>query len=132
MSIRGEIKHRNRARQINDFSGILLHRNITPSDIDLFIDLNGKAIIVGEGKLVGANLTIGQKIMIQNLCGGFNGPAIGIVWFHDEYNFENDVNVGQCAVSHVYFNGSWHDEKRTVIDVVSSFLKYCEKLGVSI
>ena len=68
MSERGVIECRERARQINDFSG-LRFGNITPTDIDGFIDFNNKVFIWFELKYINARtLQTGQKLALERLC----------------------------------------------------------------
>lgn len=66
---RGVIRNIGRAKQLNDFSGLLRPRNITPTDIDGLIDYNGKAFIYLEGKVKGKNLSSekGQKMALENV-----------------------------------------------------------------
>lgn len=66
---RGVIRNIGRAKQLNDFSGLLRPRNITPTDIDGLIDYGGKAFVYIEGKVKGKNLSEekGQKMALENV-----------------------------------------------------------------
>lgn len=66
---RGVIKNESRAKQLNNFKGLLRPRNITPTDIDGLIDYSGKAFIYIEGKVKGKLLSEekGQKLALENV-----------------------------------------------------------------
>ena len=64
---RGEIKHKDRARQLLMFSGMIRRRGITPTDLDGIIDYNGKAFVLLEGKFHGAPFLKGQKLALENI-----------------------------------------------------------------
>ena len=100
MSERGKIKHECRAQQINDFSGILRRRNITPTDIDGAYDLSGRAFIFLEGKYSRKFMDYGQKCFYVNLCNAIRPlPAIVIVYDHFVSNCKEEVNVIDKEVS---------------------------------
>lgn len=66
---RGVIRNIGRAKQLNDFSGLLRPRNIRPTDIDGLIDYSGKAFLYIEGKVKGKHLSDekGQKMALENV-----------------------------------------------------------------
>jgi len=101
---RGVIVNRARKQQINDFSGLIRQRNITPTDIDGVIDYGGKSFIYMEGKFQDAPLPTGQRKAIEaivrshikSLCN-----CIAIVFTHSQ-PAEFDVNVAECVVTEIY------------------------------
>lgn len=131
---RGVIKDKLRATQVNSFCGMSLRRNITPTDIDGFIDYSGKAFIILEGKYMDAELPIGQRKALSNLANALdkaNCPVMVIVYIHTE-PIENDVVVKDCIVSQVYWNKKWHRLKnnRKVLDLIKSFEQFYEFIGL--
>lgn len=66
---RGVIRNVARAKQLNNFKGLLRPRNITPTDIDGLLDYSGKAFIYIEGKVKGKLLSEekGQKLALENV-----------------------------------------------------------------
>lgn len=95
--------------QFHDFTGLTLPGGIRPSDIDLFLELNGKAVFAGEGKKVGSPLTTGQRRSMESIADNYekNG-GLGV-----SFVYEHNTPVGQyvivkdCFVRDVYFHGSW-------------------------
>lgn len=86
LSQRGEIRYLERLRQVLSFTGMERHRRITPTDIDGFIDYNGRSFVFLEGKEVGRELGYGQRLMLENLvtrsdAGGCS--SIAILFSHD-------------------------------------------------
>ena len=58
---RGKIRNENHAKQLNDFSGLLRRRGITPTDIDGLIDYSGRAFIHWKGNTPIPNYRWGKK-----------------------------------------------------------------------
>lgn len=92
---RGVIRNIGRARQLNDFSGLLRPRNITPTDIDGLIDYGGRAFIYLEGKVKGKNLSEekGQKMALENVIlshWAAQHPSALILY---EHNVPVDISV---------------------------------------
>lgn len=67
MSARGIIRNEDRAKQINDFSGLRFERGITPTDVDGLIDFNNKQFILFEVKYGAAPLPDGQRMALERL-----------------------------------------------------------------
>jgi len=132
---KGVIKYRKRALQVNDFSGLVRHRGITPTDIDGYIEYNGVAFLFMEGKHKNAAECYGQKLAFKHLVDAINGTekiACAIVYIHETHSYE-DVDVSTCLVSEVYWKGMWFSEnKRTVIEFIESFEQYARDQGLKI
>ena len=113
---RGKIIHRERAKQINDFSGLRFD-NITPTDIDGIIEYKGKKYIIIELKLVGAEeLPFGQKLALERMCDDFvsaGKEAVVLVGVHDTKP-EEDVDVASCDVVLVRRNKKWRPPKMKI------------------
>ena len=113
-SIRGKIYNRKRATQILSFENLVLHRNITPTDIDGFIDFKGNAFVYMDAKLYGIELSIGQRIAYENVVkshekGGNKSCAI---IFRHNIPVEHEILCYKEYVDEFYWkseNGfAWH------------------------
>lgn len=118
---RGKIQNRKLAIQINDFSGLRFN-NITPTDIDGFIEYKGKLFIFIEVKLESAKIPFGQKLALERVAGSCNKPSIVIIGRHK--NTEGDIEVGSCIVSEVRLKNKWINtsKKPTVKEVIEWFV----------
>jgi hypothetical protein len=127
---RGEIKYKSRAAQFNNFSKLKRMRNITPTDIDGFLDYGGRFFIFLEGKSEGRELEKGQRMALENLVKGLargKSPAIAIVYEHN-IDPPNEVWAESCNVREVFclFNGNfvwrkYEKGKYDVLEVVEFF-----------
>ena len=103
--MRGKIKHRERSRQINDFSNLALPYNITPTDIDGLIEYRNEKYIFFEVKYRDAPMPYGQKLALERLVADTSmgrKKAIAIVCEHDVHDTADDVDVSQTFVREVY------------------------------
>ena len=133
MNQRGKILHPDRARQINDFSG-LLYGKITPTDLDGVIEYHGKAYVFLEIKYDNTELPLGQKIAIERLVKDTsNGgkKSIAIIAEHNVFNTKENIPVAECDVRQVYLycEKRWREPK-TQINVkqcIDGFIKHVDK-----
>lgn len=132
---KGVIKFQDRARQLNDFSGLVRMRGITPTDIDGFIDYNSNAFLFLEGKYYTAETPIGQRRSYESLCDTINKTgklACAIIYTHKVPVIE-DVKVSKCQVSEVYWGKRWHIEaRRTVEEFIDAYEEYAQSLAYRI
>jgi hypothetical protein len=112
---RGVIKNKGRGKQINNFVGLKRQRNITPTDIDGFIDYAGNAFIYFEGKVSGNELPYGQKLALQAAVKSHwkaGNPCIAIIYEHDVPE-HLEIMVHECTVKNLYCLNhkgySWED-----------------------
>lgn len=109
--IRGEIKHRDRAKQIISYARLERMRKITPTDIDGFIDYNGNAFIYMDAKLNGKEIDFGQKRAFENLIkshGKAEHPSCAIIFRHNT-SVGQDIMAHECYVDNYYCNMKWND-----------------------
>ncbi len=106
---RGVIRNREFARQIKDFSGLKFGQ-ITPTDIDGFMDFGDRLFVVIEGKYAGSMLKTGQRLALERLVDACHCPprriAVAIVVDHFD-DAEADVNYAACTVRSMRWNGKW-------------------------
>jgi len=105
----GVIRNREFARQIKDFSGLRFGQ-ITPTDIDGFMDFGDRLFIVIEGKHSGTMLKTGQRLALERLVDACHCPprriAVAIVIDHFDES-EHDVDYSKCSVRTMRWNGKW-------------------------
>lgn len=127
---RGKIQFRDRARQINDFSG-LRYGNITPTDIDGFIEYHNNAMVFYEIKYGNKKVPYGQELSFMRLADNnqkAGTPSTVLVCRHNISDPEQDVNVAETIVSDIYYAGRWYEDgTRTAKQVTDSFLQFAEK-----
>lgn len=111
MSERGVIRNRAFAQQIKDFSG-LRFGNITPTDIDGFMDFGDRLFVVIEGKHAGASLSTGQRMALERLVDACHTPprriASCLIVDHYEAN-SDDVDYANTVVRTMRWNGQWRN-----------------------
>lgn len=107
---RGEILHRNRIKQIIEFSG-MRWGNITPTDIDGVIEYHNIGWVWIEVK--GANIAVprGQKLAMERFVvdvSNGNKQGVAIVSTHHENDANKNILLSKCDVSE-YF---WSEKKK--------------------
>lgn len=132
MSIRGKMSYRERGRQINDFSGLVFERNITPTDIDAMIDFAGKLFVYIELKYGNAPMPPGQRRALEAAVKSHNAAknkAFAILARHTVENPEDDVDVSIVMVDSYYNGKSWRPplEPLTVREAVDAIKQKCEE-----
>jgi hypothetical protein len=129
----GIIKHRARAKQINDFSG-LQYEKITPTDLDGFIDFDDRLFIFLEGKFVATPVQRGQQLAIDRLCDAAHNPphryAFAIIADHQSPP-EEDIDFSSITVRSIRRDGAWRRpllDGMTVRTAIDRMIAYVENL----
>jgi hypothetical protein len=139
MDERGVIKNRALKNQVADMSG-LRWGNITPTDIDAFLDFGDKLFVLIEGKFGGAVVQQGQMLAIQRLCDSAHYPPrrFSFAIIADHYTPDgNDIDFANMIVRTVRFNGKWispaqsNSSLRTVIDKLKAYVDNKTRLRVA-
>ena len=121
------VKHRERAKQIIDFTG-LQWDTITPTDIDGLIEYKNKAMVFIEFKYNDAQMPKGQELALQWLADdsqkvGKEATVLECIHFVGDCN--DDVIAADAIVRRIYYKGKWYDDgKSTVKDKINSFISY--------
>jgi hypothetical protein len=113
----GVIVHRDRARQIIDFSGLRFGANITPTDIDGLIEYQNSAWIWIELKLQEAQCSGGQRLAYVRLCQDLQStgkPTIFIIASHAVEDTTQDIDAASTTVKEFYYLGKWHTPRETI------------------
>ena len=104
---RGVINHRERAKQIRDFSG-LRFGNITPTDIDALIEYKDKAYVIIEYKFGEAEVPTGQMIALERICDDLQNfkHTILIIARHNQ-SVEQDIDGANAIVEKYRWRKKW-------------------------
>lgn len=107
MAERGYYKSRAHARQLVTFQNMRFG-NITPTDIDVFMDFQNRLFIIGETKYGNADLPFGQRLAIERMCDSMHSPpnrwAVAFILHH---NTQGDIDVAETLVSAYRWNKEW-------------------------
>ncbi len=119
---RGLPRNREAAKQLFDFAA-LRWGNITPTDIDGFLEFHNAAFVYIEYKYKDTPLPGGQELAFKRAVDASSKPCILIHATHNSPP-EQDIDGANAIVVRVYWKGIWYpDGKRTVKEVVDYFLK---------
>lgn len=128
---RGIIRNRAYASQIRDFSGMRFG-NITPTDIDGFIEYHDKGYVFVESKYGQAKLPYGQRLALQRLIDSLNKvkPSLLIIASHMEGTNE-DIDMGKAIVTEYRSSGVWviPNSRITVYQIIKKFLNRIDEKG---
>ena len=129
---RGIYRNPDRGRQLLLFDG-MQYGNITPSDLDGYIEYKDKGWVWVEAKVAGAEVPIGQRLAMERFCndmGMAHKHAIAMVVEHSTEPWE-DVHLRDCIVRELYWNGErrWRKPYRriTAKQATDSFLQKLAK-----
>jgi hypothetical protein len=127
--MRGEIQNRGRARQLRNFSG-LRFGNITPTDIDGFIEFRDRLFVYIEAKLAGAELPAGQRLALERNCDAVEagGRVAAVLIVEHDTEPEDDIDVGPCAVREYRFKAHWQEpiSPTTCREAIERLLRFAE------
>jgi len=104
---RGMINHRERAKQLRDFSG-LRFGNITPTDIDGLIEYKDKAYVIIEYKFGEAEIPTGQMIALERICDDLQNfkHTILIIARHNQ-PVEKDIDCANAIAEKYRWRKKW-------------------------
>lgn len=114
------ITYKKRYKQLKNNTN-LRWGNITPTDIDAFIDFGNKTFVVIEYKLEGTEVEFGQRLALERIGENFNKPILIIIADHNTAA-EEEIDTGNCLVREFWWNGKWfNSHNRTVRNLIDSF-----------
>jgi hypothetical protein len=122
---RGAIHTPTRARQLHDFSGLRIG-NITPTDVDGFIDYQHKAFVFFELKFADNELPFGQRLALERVVDAIHRPELRATLLVAEHQHEPDemVDAAHCRMRSIYYQRKWHVCKDwTLVEMVRRFLR---------
>jgi hypothetical protein len=125
-NVRGEIRNREFATQVRNFSG-LRYGNITPTDIDGMIEYKNKLYIFIETKFGNAELPFGQRLAFERLCDDLQKvkPTLLIIASH---NSNGDIDVAKTTVTSYRYRGVWktQNQQRSTGELIAWFIASIE------
>ena len=105
------IRNSKQVRQTIDFTGIK-DGKIHPTDIDVVLEFNNKALILMEVKRINNKIPIGQRLVLERICNNWRtSKSIALYVTHNFKQDELDIPLQKCFVSGYYYNKKWYDVK---------------------
>jgi len=104
---RGLIRCKKHIKQICAFKG-MRWKNITPTDLDMFIDFGNKLFVFGETKLVGSPLSLGQRLSLERLCVACQSVGIDSMALFTEHNSHGEeIIMSETIVKEWFYKNKW-------------------------
>lgn len=132
MTERGVIRNRAAAQQLRDFSG-LRYGQITPTDIDAYLEFGGRLFVFVEAKYGGALMPYGQQLAIERLVDALHNPpqrhAIALVVSHDTQG--SDVSFSDTRVQRYRWGGAWRRPQEVGLSLRSALDCVVTKYGTA-
>lgn len=125
---RGKFQREDRARQLVRFDG-LRYGTITPTDVDMFIEYNGKAFVLAELKHRDAPMPRGQELALTRTVDALSEKAEAVLFVceHEVDDTSQDIVAADTLVRDVYYHGRWRRVKRiTLKEATDSFISFME------
>jgi hypothetical protein len=124
---RGATTYKKRATQGRDFTG-LRFGNITPTDIDGFIEYHNKCFLFFEAKHENApTMTVGQREAFERLCDALQEAKKEAIYILFDHNTpaDQEIDFAVCEVKSYRRNGEWRPCKKgvTVKHMADSFIE---------
>ena len=123
---RGKYNHDSIGRQLLRFDGLEYDGNITPMDIDAYIEYHNSKRVLIEVKMKGVKMLWGQRTALERMVDDFtkaNKDAIAIVAEHTEFDNSHDVMLADCIIRELYYGKErrWRPPKKMM--TVDQFLR---------
>ena len=100
---RGHIRNLERFKQPCDFHKFR-HGNITPTDIDILVELHDKKWFYGEIKEAGVDVPDGQRLVLGRQAIDFRKAGkdvIAFICYHNTTDASIEIPVSEAAVSEI-------------------------------
>jgi hypothetical protein len=97
--------------------------NITPTDIDAFIDFNDKLFVLVETKFGNSPMFYGQQLALERLCDACNSPERRAALFVTSHPKCDIIDLAETTVTKYRWAGKWHtpnDPHLTLLECVES------------
>lgn len=126
---RGAIHNLERYKQLLDYSGLQFERKITPTDIDGFMEFDGKEFIFLEYKLKGKDLPWGQRLAYTRLFEASTKGVVNVLGIIAEHETETNSQVPThaCYVKETWISPrGWRSPNNpiTVLDCIVRWRQY--------
>lgn len=117
----GGILHRKRIGQVKDFAG-LEWGSITPTDIDMSLDFQGKLFVFVDFKYKDAPFPDGQRKHLEYLVDAIakgGAKAVACVAIHGQ-EIGQDIACKSAIVESRYYLGKWEPRSVDVLEFIDS------------
>lgn len=107
------IKHQGYADKVVNFNS-LQFGNISPTDIDGFIEYHDKTYIFIETKYNKAQMPRGQELALERLCDAIQSETKNAFVFftsHQDEGVNVEIDIGNSMVVKYRFKGEWKKPK---------------------
>lgn len=124
--LRGEIRSRSNVQQVKLFRGLQFGRR-TPTDIDAFLDFDGRTFVIIEAKYAATPLPFGQRLAYQNAVDAWERGGARAVCFVVEHTSDslNEIVLVACPVREYYTQRCW-TKLRIPLDLRQSISQFIE------
>ena len=104
---RGEYRFPEKDRRLILFKGLAWERQITPTDIDFFVEFSNRCYVLGEFKEHGVDMPNGQQLALERLCQRVG--HCGLLFIAEHQASANDIVAADCRVrsTYRYRDGTW-------------------------
>jgi len=124
MAKRGELRNPE-YRHIRDFTNLCWGR-ITPSDVDAFVEFDGKLFVFIEAKFGDAQMPRGQQLALERLADAcWKPPARSSLLIICRHGTEATVDYAAMPVERLRWAGEWQQiERMSVAQVIERARKF--------
>lgn len=127
MAVNGTIRDRAKTKQLVSFHNLVWDGKFCPTDIDFIYEWKDRWLVLGEFKLAGTDIPIGQRLALERLCkntiAAGKACTVFLAW-HFVSNPDIDVDAGNCFVKSIYNGIAWAEppEATTVRQLMDSYM----------
>lgn len=111
----GIIRYPKRALQLKDYSGLIYHDAITPSDIDGAFEIENRMFCFIEYKFGDAAMPRGQEMFLERLCDALEKSAKYPIVIEATHNHPPNeaIDCANALVTRYRWKFKWHAVKST-------------------
>lgn len=134
---RGSIQSEELMRQPTDFSGMLFegrkgYRNVTPTDVDGFVQLSKERIFIFFELKYSGDMPEGQKTALCSLVDALDesGYKTTLILAVHGTKAPEVIKAKDARVVKCYWNHKWYDitkDMRTLYQMMSNFVKFARR-----
>jgi hypothetical protein len=118
-----QIKNREYLARIKNFSG-LRFGNISPTDLDGFLDFGNRLFIFIETKFADSELRGGQKLALERLCDACQTEHRTSILIVTNYQHEGEIDIAETIVQQYRLRGRWYESTDIRLrDAIEMFYK---------
>lgn len=121
-----QIYNHDKIARVVSFEGLPHVGSCSPTDIDFCIEVGAnKKFLIGDLKESGKELNVGQRLLIERVCGAFAAYGYDAIGFLAWHLPSVEIIVARDAiVAKFYHNGSWVDVANEAQTLGKRYAKY--------